>query len=360
MQIPIQNIYYLLCYAWNKLDESDIVNVKAISTTELIDLFAKILINSTARLLKQGLDRNYVEHEYIVNGIKGKLNLSASVKQNILPVNKTICLYDEFDYNIVHNQILKTTISKLLRVNNLDKDLKNELRQLFQKMPPISEIKIRNSHFKQIRLHRNNYHYDFVLKVCQIINENLFIDESSGNYKFKDFTRNDKAMARLFEEFVRNFYKIEQSYFEVKRDNIEWNLESESEEDLQREEDLRMLPIMQTDISLHLRHPLTRKITRKIIIDTKYYKDAFKTRFTQEKFNSAHLYQLFSYLKNQESDSEITKTCEGILLYPAVGTGFKFCYRYENHQIIIMAINLNQDWYNIKRDLLEIISMTDE
>ena len=42
--------------------------------------------------------------------------------------------------------------------------------------------------FNQIRLHRNNYHYDFILKVCQIVNENLFIDEFKGNYKFKDFT----------------------------------------------------------------------------------------------------------------------------------------------------------------------------
>ena len=347
MQIPIQNIYYLLCYAWNKLDESDIVNVNAISTTKLIDLFAKILINSTARLLKQGLDRYYVEHEYTVNGIKGKLNLSASVKQNILPTNKTICLYDDFDYNILHNQILKTTISKLLKVRYLDEGLKSELHQIFRKIPPISEIKIRNSQFKQIRFHRNNYHYDFVLKVCQIINENLFIDESSGNYKFKDFTREDKTMARLFEDFVRNFYNIEQSDFKIKRENIKWKFVSESEEDS------RMLPIMQTDISLY-------SSNRKIIIDTKYYKDAFNTRFMQEKFDSTNLYQLFSYLKNQESDLEITKTCEGILLYPAVETGFKFCYEYESHRIIVMSINLNQDWYDIKKDLLEIISMTNE
>ncbi len=347
MQIPIQNIYYLLCYAWNKLEERDSIDVEAISTTELIDLFAKILINSTARLLKQGLDRNYVEHEYIVNGIKGKLNLSASIKQNLLRSSKTICLYDEFDYNILHNQILKTTVSKLLRVNNLDKGLKNELHQHFQKLPPISEIKIRNSHFKQIRLHRNNYHYDFVLKVCQIINENLFIDESSGNYKFKDFTREDKQMARLFEDFVRNFYKIEQSDFKVKRDKIEWKFASESKEDS------RMLPIMLTDISLY-------SSTRKIIIDTKYYKDAFKTQFTHKKVDSSNLYQLFSYLKNQESDLEITKTCEGILLYPAVENGFEFCYTYESHKIKIVSINLNQYWYLIKKDLLELISITNE
>ena len=59
---------------------------------------------------------------------------------------------------------------------------------------------------------------------------------------------------------------------------------------------------------------------------------------------------------NQESDLEITKTCEGILLYPAVGDDFRFSYNYENHRIRVLSINLDQDWINIKRDLLEIIS----
>jgi len=344
MKIPIQNIYYLLCYSWNQLEESDIINVKAISTTELIDLFAKILINSTTRLLKQGLDRYYVENEYTVNGIKGKLNLSASIKRNILPVNKTICLYDEFDYNILHNQILKTTISKLLRVNGLDTELKVELIGLSRKLTPISEITIRKTLFSQIRLHRNNYQYDFVLKVCKIINENLFIDESSGNYKFKDFLREEKPMARLFEAFVRNFYKIEQSEFTVKREDINWKIKAESEIDQQ------MLPIMETDVSL-------TSPSKKIIIETKFYKEAFKTRFSHEKINSYHLYQLFSYLKNQESDLEITKTCEGILLYPAVGNDFEFIYNYENHRIKVTSINLNKDWFDIKNDLLKIISI---
>lgn len=106
---------------------------------------------------------------------------------------------------------------------------------------------------------------------------------------------------------------------------------------------------METDISLY-------SPSRKIIIDTKFYKEAFPTKFTQDKVNSNHLYQLFSYLVNQESDSEITKTCEGILLYPAVANDFKFSYTYENHRIKVLSINLYQDWFDIKRDLLEIIN----
>ena len=50
MRIPIENIYYLLCYAWNKLEEKDRVNISVGDNTELQDLFAKVLINAV-RLL---------------------------------------------------------------------------------------------------------------------------------------------------------------------------------------------------------------------------------------------------------------------------------------------------------------------
>lgn len=342
MQIPIQNIYYLLCYAWNKLEESEIVNVNEIDSTELIDLFAKVLSNSCSRLLKQGLDRYYVEHEDVIMGIKGKFNFSATIKQNVLPLSKTACIYDEFDYDILHNQILKTTIGKLLRTKNLVSSIKDELYKVYLKLPPISEIVIRKAMFNQIRLHRNNYHYDFILKVCQIVNENLFIDESKGNYKFKDFTREEKAMARLFEAFVRNFYKIETD-FSVSSDSIKWQFESDNAEDLD------MLPAMLTDITLQGKN-------KKIIIDTKYYKEAFQTRYDKQKINSSNLYQLFSYLKNQEMDSEITLNCEGILLYPSIQNDFVHSFKYENHKIRIMAINLNQDWQKIRTDLLKIVA----
>lgn len=342
MQIPLQNIYYLLCYAWNKLDESEIVNVKAIDSTELIDLFAKVLSNGLSRLLKQGLDRYYIEQEHIVNGIKGKLNLSATIKQNVLPFHNTVCVYDEFDYDVLHNQILKTTISKLLRTKKLDSSLKNELHKLYIKLPPISEITIRNAYFKQIRLNRNNYHYDFILKVCQILNENLFIDESTGDYKFKDFLREEKAMAQLFEAFVRNFYKLETDYA-VSRDTITWQFLSENQHDLD------MLPLMFTDITL-------LSDSKKIIIDTKYYKEAFKSRFEKQKISSGNLYQLFAYLKNQENDSELTQSCVGILLYPSGHSDFEYSYKYENHKIRVMSINLNQDWQQIRTDLLKIVA----
>ena len=45
MNIPIQNIYIMLIYSWQKHNEKDIVNVDLEGQTNLQDLFAKILIN---------------------------------------------------------------------------------------------------------------------------------------------------------------------------------------------------------------------------------------------------------------------------------------------------------------------------
>ena len=60
MKIPILNIYYLLCYAWNKLEESGLVDVKTEDSTTLLDLFARVLISGTTHILKRGLDRGYI------------------------------------------------------------------------------------------------------------------------------------------------------------------------------------------------------------------------------------------------------------------------------------------------------------
>lgn len=61
MRIPVENIYYLLCYAWNKLEEKDRVDISVDEKMEILDLFAKVLINATKLLLKRGIDKNYID-----------------------------------------------------------------------------------------------------------------------------------------------------------------------------------------------------------------------------------------------------------------------------------------------------------
>ena len=343
MQIPIENIYYLLCYAWNKLEEKDRVKVSVDDKTELLDLFAKILINGTTILLKRGIDRNYIDFTDEISGVKGKVQISQTLKSNLLFKQRTICTFDTFSSNILTNRILVSTIHSLSRTKGLNKDLKKELVSLQRMFSEVDLIQMNNSLFNQIKLNRNNRFYGFLMNVCQIIYENTLPSEEQGNYKFTDFTRDERKMNQLFEAFIRNFYRIEQNKYNiVKKESIDWQFESDEVDSYQ------FVPKMETDITLE-------NNTEKIIIDAKYYRETMIINYDKEKIKSNNLYQLFSYLLNQEDNTPKTINAKGILLYPTIEKDYDLQYKYKTHSIEIKTVNLNSNWKLISNRLKEII-----
>jgi len=343
MEIPIINIYYLLCYAWDKLEEKNIVEVKEEDHTDLLNLFAKVLVNGMNHLIKKGLDRNYVDIKEDSKCIKGKIDFNETLKRNLLIRSEINCQFDDFSYNILHNRIIKTVIGDLIRSDELDQELKEELNIIFRLLKEIDEIKLSSKIFKTVKLNRNNYFYDFLIKICRLIYDNYLITEETGSGKFKDFTRDEAKMGSLFESFVRNFYRREQEEFSVTRERIKWNIEAEEEKDM------RYMPQMETDISL-------RSKSKKLIIDTKYYKEALKGRY-EDKIISVNLYQMFAYLKNIENKGGLDKDCTGMLLYPTVKKDLDLRYNLPNHNLQIKTINLNQEWKKIHQDLLSLIAV---
>lgn len=334
MIIPIQNIYYLLCYAWNKLEEKDFIEVSAEESPDLLNLLARVLLNGSKTLLKRGLAQQYLIETEIYQGIKGKVEVNQSLRKNLFQKGFAVCEYDEFSVDILSNQILKTTLQNLIKTEGLEVNLRHEIKAVIWRMNEVSEIQITDSIFKQVHIHQNNSFYDFLLNVSELIHQNLLPNPEKGHFKFKDFLRDERRMASVFEEFIRNFYKIEVPEARISREDLYWKMSGESS---------NFLPKMQTDISLKIGD-------RKLIIDAKYYTETLQKYYNVEKIHSQHLYQLFAYLKNQENPQ-----AEGILIYPTTEKSLSLEYTHEGHKIRIETLNLNQDWQGIRADLLRII-----
>ena len=105
---------------------------------------------------------------------------------------------------------------------------------------------------------------------------------------------------------------------------------------------------MKTDITLPGASP-------KIIIDTKYYQDTMRESYNKETVKSENLYQLFSYLLNQEDGSEETAKTKGILLYPTIRKEYNLQYRFKEHHIQIKTVNLNTHWSEIEKRLMQVV-----
>lgn len=341
-RIPIKNIYFLLCYAWDRLKEKEIISVDNIESNDLLDLLARVMISGLNYLIKRGFDRKYLCVNEDVNLVKGKVNFNDSMKRATWLKGKLSCEFDDLSYNVLHNQILKVTVNQLILHKELNEELRDNLVSLYKFFRDVDDIKLTKRIFKQVQLNRNNHYYGFLLDVCEIIFDNMLIDERHGRSKFRDFDRDEKQMAYLYENFIRNFYRRELKRYKVYRENITWDVSGGNEAFYE------YLPQMQTDISVE-------SDTRKIIIDTKYYRDAFTYYMDSKKLNSNNLYQLFAYLKNGEAKGGLNLGAEGMLLYPMVDQQIDYDYFIQGHKVKIRTIDLNQEWKLIHKRLLDII-----
>lgn len=342
MEIPILNIYYLLCYAWDKLEERDIVDVQEIEMTSLADLFARVLLKGTNHLVRRGFDRGYVLHDEWMGRVRGRI-LFQEVARGAARISAMLpCEYDDFSHNVLHNQILKATMKRLMKVEKLAKTHAEGLAQICRRLSEVEDVELSSGLFGRVQIHRNNQFYDFLLRVCELIHRNLLITEKAGKSKFADFVKDKKQMASLYERFVHNFFKIH-TRFSVKREDIHWRWIAADAVAA------GLLPKMQTDVSLTSDH-------RKIIIDCKFTPEATQHHYDAETLRSSHLYQINAYLNNLVPGS-LTDKCEVMLLYPTVSTPLSALYRDEKGRKISMrTINLNQPWPGIERDLLQLVA----
>jgi 5-methylcytosine-specific restriction enzyme subunit McrC len=337
--IPVENIYYLLCYAWNVLPERGIINVGTEQSPSLLNLFASILTTHTARQLKRGLPKRYREHKETFPGIRGRLLVQETIREHYPRSGKASCQYDDLTINHPFNQLLKTTLRRIAVTDGITADLRQASNRLAQRFEQVDEIRPLKTHVGLETSQIRDGSQRLLLHVCQLLHENLLVNEQTGRFTFQEFWKDEKQMAALFEDFVRNFYRIEQTNFSVRRETIHWQF-------IASEADRQMLPRMLTDITLE-------NADRKLIIDAKFYEETFQRHFNVEKIHSTHLYQLFAYIKNQ---TPTQKEIEGILLYPVVKQSVSARYKNEGNHLRVTTVNLAQPWPKIHHELLQLIT----
>ena len=340
MKVPLENVYYLLCYAWDHMEEGETIDLGSESFGGPVDLFARVLNQGVARLVARGLDRDYLSVREDVRGLKGKLDVGTTVKRNLLLAGKTHCGFDELSHDISQNRILKATLRQLTLASNLHPDLRREAERLYRKLDAVSDVPLSVGLFRSVRIHRNNQFYGFLLQICRVIHDNLLVNEKEGSISFVDFRDDEHRMGRLFEEFVRRFCRRETGW-RVSRPTINWSGTRGS---------TARLPRMETDIVLQAG-------VRTIIIDTKFYSEPLSARFGKRRVISGHLYQIFAYVMNLTGGTVYPDDeTEGWLLYAAVDRTFDYRFELMGRPFRACSIDLAQPWRGIRADLINLTS----
>src|SRR4051812_45812088 len=128
--IPIENIYYLFCYAWNLFEEAQSIPLGATPSPDLPNLLARVLLAGTRALLRRGLDRAYELDREDIPTVRGRLDLGSTLRLYARNARRLHCEFDELSHDVPHNRILKASLKRLSRAATLSPKLAQELHAL--------------------------------------------------------------------------------------------------------------------------------------------------------------------------------------------------------------------------------------
>lgn len=338
--IPVQNIYYMLAYAFQVLNENGYKDIATEQFDNVGELCAAILAKGISVQLKRGLGKEYVSQTEPMSSLRGKIDIAESIKTQSMLRKQLVCTYDDFTVNSYMNRILKSTMELLIR-SDISKVRKKDLRKLLVFFGDVDSIDVYDINWR-LQYNRNNQSYRMLISICYLVVKGLLQTNTAGTTKLMDFL-DEQRMCRLYEKFILEYYRKEHPEVKASASQIPWQLDDDFG---------AMLPVMQSDIMLS-------KGSATLIIDAKYYGHTTQSQYGVNTLHSGNLYQIFTYVKNKDAEyGDQPHTVSGMLLYAQTDEVVQpnHVYHMSGNKITVRTLDLNLPFSDIAKQLDGIVA----
>ena len=342
--IFIKNIYYMLSYAFQELRKNNYAEIAGEEFDDIHDLFAEIIARGVSAQLKKGLHRRYIDTTDSLTTLRGKLNISETVRIKASGRQRLSCEFDEYSEDNLFNQILKSTMSLLAAHSKVNRSRKRALLNLISFFSNVSSVDLKRVKWSQLKFDRNSKTYRMLLYLCWFVADNMLLSTDAGDIKLHEFA--EDKMCRLYERFVLTYYRRHHPELRAAARQIEWNV-------LKEKSTMDMLPTLQTDIMLTFSE-------RTLIIDTKYYGKTFQTHHDKKSIHSKNQFQILTYVLNH--DKNHSGKTDGMLLYAKTREEVHpdgEMHWHDGNIIYYRTLDLSKNFDDIKIQLEKIVKIYD-
>ena len=315
---------------------------------ELPDLVGRLLSREVDRRIRRNLSRGYRHRDAVLTRVRGRIDLLVTATARLLDRGEVACRFDELTLDTARNRYVRAALERIARITSQDvaqrcRNLAGDLgRAGVSGLPPSRADLARDG------ISRNDAEDRFMLALARLAFDLALPTEEAGATAFTEPGREEHWVRRLFEKAIGGFYSVEfvPKGWRVHLGKVlQWPVSAASER-IQE-----ILPSMRTDISLDAPGG------RRIVIDTKFTEIVTKGWYREASLKSAHLYQLYAYLRSQEQpdDSDAPWNCAtGILLHPAIGNHFDETVTIQGHEMRFITVDLSAEPEAIRRALRKI------
>lgn len=333
-EIPLRNIWILFLYAADLVQlrgrfERDVERAR-----DLPDLVGRLMVNVVEDRLRRNLSRGYRAQTAVLPRVRGRIDMLATEAGQLMERGQIACRFEEHVMDTPRNRLVRAALERLAarvftpetayRCRSLAADFSRA--GVSARRPSRAELAID-------QMGRNEGADRMMVALAGMVFDGTIPTEKHGTALQPGDETAEHLIRRLFERAVGNALRIAlepEGWTIAQGRRIAWPVGGKTE-GLPS-----ILPGMQTDIELsHI------KTSRRVVIDTKFTRILTASNYRGEILRSGYLYQMYAYLRTQESmEHPSSLTSEGILLHPQVGGSVDETMILQGHPISFRTIDL--------------------
>ena len=360
-KIPVRNLWLLMLYASRLYRE--IPGSRRYATEEnpddIPDLVAEILVRAVQRRLRRNLSYELQDVRADLSRVRGRVDHLRTERRCLLRRGRIACRFEELTTDTPRNRFVRTALHELTRTAR-NEELVRRCRSAAAALERagVGSEPSSNHHRRPTEaLHatgRSNAEDRQMLAAARLAFDLRLPTEDDGRTHLPSSDRDDSSWAqRLFEAAVGGFYDtvLRPRGWKVRTGRwLRWQVEHQTggmDE---------ILPSMQTDIELETPVAGERGTPSRIVIDTKFTHILSPGRSGKEKLRSDYIYQIYAYLRSQESDDDpLSLNASGLLLHPSDRYDVDGAVTIQGHRIRFATVDLAADGPAIRRRLLSLV-----
>lgn len=341
-QIPLGNLYRMLCYAWGRTDRALLQLGDAETFDRIEDLFGVLLAGAAKDIVRRGLARGYIERADDLRAPRGKIQPSDTMKRQLRPRGRVSCNFDEWSVDVPANRIVRAGLNLLIPLAS--HGVRHELIVVERAFRDAAHHPLSSNLFRSLVVSAGQRHYGFALDLCALLARwSLPTADGSRRRAFVDPRRSEREMGWLFEAFVRRYldeHLVDHRVLAERK--LDWALQTDSPAAAS------VVPAMFTDIRLV--GPLGQ-----CVVETKFTTDALPAnQYGKKTLRAAHLYQLHAYVTHLGTAT--VPVSHAVLLIGAAEPSFAHRYRMDGVDWTAASVDLRAPWAAICSSMISAIS----